>query len=165
MRPLLFLDFDDVICLNRPYGGYDLAAPDKPADLYERLWHAPALELLRGVVQEHQPEIVLATSWLRFLLLEDAKVLFQRTGAAWLADALHPAGEALPQRGWTRLQAIDAWLAQYRTQESYAIVDDMLSGTGLSDSSHDRAGRLVLCEVEVGLLPAHIEPLHRALRT
>lgn len=23
MSPVLFLDFDDVICLNNPYGGYD----------------------------------------------------------------------------------------------------------------------------------------------
>lgn len=164
MSPLLFLDFDDVICLNRPYGGYDLAAPDKPTDLYERLWHAPALGLLRTVIHEHRPEVVLTTSWLRFLVLEDAKVLFHRTGAPWLAEALHPAGEALPQPGWTRLQAIDAWLEQHRAEQPYAILDDALSGTGLAGSFHDRAGRLVLCEVEVGLVPAHLEQLRRALR-
>lgn len=164
MSALLFLDFDDVICLNRPYGGYDLAAPDKPADLYERLWHAPALGVLRGLVQEHQPQVVLTTSWLRFLLLNEAKVLFHRTGASWLAEALHPAGEALPQPGWTRLQAIDAWLAQQEAGQPYAIIDDALSGTGLAGSSHDRAGRVVLCEVHVGLLPTHLAQLQRALQ-
>lgn len=56
-----------------------------------RLWHAPALDLLQAVIQEHRPAVVLTTSWLRFLVLEDAKVLFHRTGASWLAEALHPA--------------------------------------------------------------------------
>ena len=42
-RPLLFFDFDDVICTQKPYGGYDVFAPaeDRPADLYERRWHPP----------------------------------------------------------------------------------------------------------------------------
>jgi hypothetical protein len=161
---LLFLDFDDVICLNNPYGGYDLAAPDKPADLYERLWHPPALQLLQGVVQSEQAQVVLTTSWLRFLLLEDAKDLFHRTGAPWLAEALHPAGEALSQSGWTRLRAIDAWLAQHWERQPYAILDDALSGTGLAGSSHDRAGRVVLCNIGVGMQPRHLEQLHRALK-
>jgi hypothetical protein len=164
MSPLLFLDLDDVICLNDPYGGYDLAAPDKPADLYERLWHPPALGVLQNVVERNRPQVVLTSSWLRFLLLKDAKALFHRTGAPWLAEALHPAGEALPQSGWTRLQAIDAWMAQHRGHEPYAILDDALSGTGLVGSSHDRAGRVVLCEVEIGLLPRHLEQLDRALQ-
>lgn len=44
--PLLFLDFDDVICVNAPYGGYDVLAAatgTAPADLWERLWHPPTI--------------------------------------------------------------------------------------------------------------------------
>jgi hypothetical protein len=58
MRPVLFLDFDDVICLNRPYGGYDIAAPERPADLWEKLWHTPAVAVLESVVAELQPHVV-----------------------------------------------------------------------------------------------------------
>jgi hypothetical protein len=92
MASLLFLDFDDVICLNKPYGGYDVAAPDKPADLYERLWHAPALSLLRDVIQEHQPQVVLTTSWLRFLLLDDARALFAANRSGMACTSHTPGG-------------------------------------------------------------------------
>jgi hypothetical protein len=163
--PLLFLDLDDVIFLNRPYGGYDLAAKDHPSDLWERLWHRPALDLLEGVIASHQPRVVLTTSWLRFLQLDEAKVLFQRSGAPWLAEALHPRGEALQARGWTRLQAIDGWLDAHRVSEPYAILDDALSGTGLAGSRHDKERRVVLCDVEVGLQPHHVPRLIRALST
>jgi len=165
MRPLLFLDFDDVICLNRPYGGYDIASPERPEDLWEKLWHAPAMALLEGLVKELQPHVVLTTSWLRFLQLANAKELFHQTRTPWLADAIRADGEALQSRGWTRLEAVDAWLARHWRNEPYAILDDTLSGTGLAGSSHDRAGRVVLCQVEVGLQPHHLPLLRRALTT
>lgn len=163
VRPLLFLDFDDVICLNRPYGGYDLAATERPADLWDRLWHRPALAVLEAFVAARRPRVVLTTSWLLFLQLQEAAALFDRTGAPWLASALHPAGEALQARGWTRLQAIDAWLAAHWRQEPYVIIDDVLSGTGLAGSRHDQAGRVLLCEVNVGLQQHHLSYLVRAL--
>jgi hypothetical protein len=112
---------------------------------------------------ELHPHVVLTTSWLRFLQLEEAKALFEQTRMPWLADAIHPEGEALQGRGWTRLQAVDAWLAAHWQKEPYAIVDDTLSGTGLVGSRHDRAGRLVLCDVDVGLQSRHISALRRAL--
>lgn len=163
MNPLLFLDFDDVICLNRPYGGYDVAVGDGPADLWERLWHRPAIELLQGVVTAMRPRVVLTTSWLRFLQLDAAKDLFDRTGIDWLGQALHPQGEALQMSGRTRLEAINDWLRIHHRGEPYAIVDDHLSGTGLKGSSHDKAGRVILCEVNMGLQPHHIDRLYQAL--
>lgn len=37
-RPLVFLDFDDVICINKPYGGRDIleSEANTPANLWER---------------------------------------------------------------------------------------------------------------------------------
>jgi hypothetical protein len=163
MRPLLFLDFDDVICLNRPYGGYDVASSERPPDLWKKLWHLPAVALLEEVVTSSRAHVVLTTSWLMLLQLEEAKTLFRLTDQSWLADALHEQGEALPVRGGTRLQAIDNWLAVHRRREPYAIVDDTLSGTGLTGSGHDREGRVVLCDVEVGLQPHHVLRLNHAL--
>jgi hypothetical protein len=163
MRPLLFLDFDDVICINVPYGGYDVASREQPADLWERLWHPPAMAVLQDVFTARQPQVVLTTSWLRFLQLGDAKALFHRTGVPWLAEALHPQGEALQARGWTRLQAVDAWLAAHWNQQPYVIVDDVLSGTGLAGSRHDRAGRVLLCEINMGLQVHHALHLKSAL--
>lgn len=73
-------------------------------------------------------------------------------------------GEALPLPGGTRLQAIDTWLERHGSDQPYGILDDALSGSGLAGSRHDRAGRLVLCEVDVGLLPVHLPQLRRALQ-
>ena len=162
-RPLLFLDFDDVICINEVYGGYDVAAPNPPPDLWHKLWHAPALRVLKEVVDTSQPQVVLTTSWLLFMRVDEAKTLLRRTGVPWLAEKLHPMGEALQRPGWTRLEAIDAWMAEHWRGEPYAILDDWHSGTGLAASAHDVQGRVVLCEVNVGLLPQQASLLKRAL--
>jgi hypothetical protein len=165
MRPLLFTDFDDVICLNGPYGCFDVAQPTWPADLASRLWHPPALEVLELLVAQFEPQLVVTSSWLRVMTLDRIEKLFRQTGVSWLADALHPKGEALQKSTMSRLDSVDAWLGSHHLGESYVIVDDPLSGTGLAGSKHDLAGRVVLCEVEVGLLPVHAGRIGWALGT
>lgn len=142
---VLFLDFDETLCLNRPYGGGHLLMRPQPADLHLHLWHPPALKALLEVVENARPSIVLTTTWLRFLDLPAARELFKRTGAELLAQQLHPQGEAPQIVGQSRLQAIDAWMARNGRPDFYAILDDPESGTGLIGSAHDAAGRVVLC--------------------
>lgn len=165
IRPLLLLDIDDVFCLNRPYGGYDVAQKAWPSDLLPLLWHRPALDVLEPLVREFHPQIVVTSSWLRLMLLPSIAELFRASGAGWLADGLHPDGEALQVSGKTRLDAVDGWLASHHSREPYVILDDSLSGTGLAGSNHDRAGRLVMCQVDIGLLPTHSERIRWALGT
>lgn len=142
---VLFLDFDEILCLNRPYGGGHLLMRPQPADLHLHLWHPPALRALLEVVENASPLIVLTTTWLRFLDLPAASELFKRTGAELLAQQLHPQGEAPQMVGQSRVQAIDAWMARNGCPHSYAILDDPESGTGLAGSTHDAAGRVILC--------------------
>jgi hypothetical protein len=165
MRPLLLLDIDDIFCLNRPYGGYDVAQKEWPSDLLSLLWHRPALDVLEPLVLEFNPQIVITSSWLRLMLLPSIEALFRASGAPWLANGLHREGEALQASGKTRLDAVDGWLASHHNGEPYVILDDPLSGTALSGSRHDRAGRLVMCQVDVGLLPTHAERIRWALGT
>lgn len=162
-RPLLFLDLDDVLCLNSPYGGRHLQLDSLPPDLYQRLWSAPAVAALKHVLDEAKPTVVLTTSWLSFIDLAAARQLFSVSGLVELADALHPDGEAPQLWGKTRLDAIDAWLQRHRWSGKYAILDDTESGTGLHRSRHDRAGRLVLCDAGVGFSEHLIAPLLKAL--
>lgn len=162
-RSLLFIDFDDVLCLNRPYGGYDVARSPWADDLLQKLWHRPALDVLQPLVAEFRPRVIVTSSWLRLMPIESIAKLFRMSGAPWLADGLHPQGEAPQAFRASRLGAIDAWLAKYHDGEPYVILDDVLSGTGLAGSEHDRAGLVVLCEVEVGLLPEHSAQIQRAL--
>ena len=162
--PLVFLDVDDVLCLNDPYGGMDVISPRPPADLHRRLFHRPAVEALCAIVEEHRPVVVMTTSWIRILDRGDFEDLFARTGLASVARALHPtAWQAPAGPGQTRLQAIEAWLAKHHRGEALVVLDDTFSGTGLAGSRLDAAGRVILCELQVGLHAGHLDVVRRAL--
>jgi hypothetical protein len=164
MRPLVFLDFDDVLCVSRPYGGYDVLAPDPPADLWARLFHAPAVSTLLNIIEEHEPLVVITTSWLGFLDRTGIKGVLHRTGLGAVSGALHQEFETEQNRGMTRLQAIDVWLGRHHRGEQWVALDDTASGTGLPGSAHDHAGRIVLCELGVGLHDGHLPAVRRALK-
>lgn len=163
---LLFLDFDDVICTSKPYGGYDLFVPaeERPSDLYERLWHPPAAQTLLEILEAYGPRVVITTSWLRLMERNGFEALFRKTGLGVVADALHSAWEAPAMRGMTRLGAIEKWLHAHYQGEPVVVLDDELSGTGLRGSKLDRVGCVVLCEQDVGLHRGHLPLVHRALK-
>lgn len=165
LRPLLFLDFDDVICLNNPYGGFDVAMASKelPDDLWSKLWHAPAVAALLEVIDINKPRVVVTSSWLQFLDHEGLLKLLEITGLREIAQSLHPAWEAPQARGQSRHDAIMQWLNQHHVGEPFVILDDFLSGTGLAASQLERDGRVVLCEVNVGLTAADVEKANRSL--
>lgn len=163
---VLFLDFDDVFCLNKPYGGYDVfqSFDARPADLYERLWHQPAVDVLRSILQEHKPRVVLTTSWLRMMERDGFEDLFRRTGLTEVCRLLHGAWCAPAKPGERRLEAIESWLNLNKPEGPFVVLDDEHSGTGLEGSWLDEAGCLVLCVPGIGLQPFHLEHVRRALR-
>lgn len=163
-RPVLFLDIDDVICINAPYGGYDLAAPDPPPDLWTRLFHAPAVETLRVIVEEFDPQVVITSSWLRFMLREAFVRLFARCDMFFVSERLHDSWEAIQGPRMTRLHAIERWLDAHHRGEPFVVLDDDLSGTGLSGSWIQAQGRVVLCNVGEGLRGEHVPYVRQALR-
>ena len=164
-RPIIFLDFDDVIVLNRPgqFGGYDVIAPNPPPELWSSLFHIPATQVLVEALTEHGACVVITTSWLRFMMREGFGRLFTMAGLEVLNESLHDAWEAPQSRGETRAQAIDRWLAAHHRGEPYVVVDDELSGTGLVRSMHAKRGRLVLCKVAEGLHRGHRALIRAAL--
>lgn len=166
LHPLLFLDFDDVICLNNPYGGFDVAMASKelPDDLWAKLWHAPAVSALLEVININKPRVVVTSSWLQFLDHDGLLKLLEITGLSEIGQSLHPAWEAPQSRGQSRHDAIMQWLNQHHIGEPFVIVDDFLSGTGLADSQFDRDGRVVLCEVNVGFTTINVEKANQALK-
>lgn len=167
LRPLLFLDFDDVICLNNPYGGFDVAMASKelPDDLWAKLWHAPAVSALLEVIDINKPRVVVTSSWLQFLDHAGVLKLLEITGLGEVAQSLHHVWEAPQTRGQSRHDAIMQWLSQHHVGEPFLILDDFLSGTGLVGSKFESDGRIVLCEIDVGFTVAHIEKANRALTT
>lgn len=163
MRPILFLDIDDVLCINSRYGGYDVFAPDQPPDLYDHLFHPPCVEVLRWAVECFKPSVVLTTSWLRMLDREGFDSLFRRTGLDLVAEALHEHHEAPTVPGGSRLEAIEGWLSRHHRGEPFAVLDDELSGTGLRGSAIEANGRVIWCDVNVGLEQRHYPMISKAL--
>ena len=162
--PIIFLDFDDVIALNTTYGGYDVISPGaKPADLFIKLFHPPAVALLLNLVKVHNPRVVITTSWLRFFERDGMEQLLNKTSMPAIAVALHDVWEAPANRGMTRLEQIDVWLARHHSGEAYVILDDFLSGTGLPKSSHDLDSRVVFCAEGIGLHAGHLLQINNAL--
>ena len=155
-KAILFLDFDDVICLNRPYGCYDVLVRDPPGDLWERLFHTPAVDTLLKIMEEHQPGVVITSSWLRFLPRQGIETLMRKTRLGPVADALHTAWEAPQNAASGRLQAIQLWLTANHGGEAIVILDDERSGTGLHGSKLDKAGCVILCVENVGLHEGHL---------
>lgn len=163
MKPILFLDFDDVICINSVYGGYDVMAPDPPADLWEKLFHPPAVATLLQIVEEHRPQVVITTSWLRFLTRESLETILRKTALGPVADALHHEWKAPQDDGRDRLLAIEKWLQAHYRGEPLVILDDEASGTGLRGSTLDKAGCVILCRENVGLHQGHLPKVALAL--
>lgn len=164
---LLFLDFDDVLTLSQPYGGYDFfqAVEDQPVDLYEKLWHPPAARTLHAIIDEFSPRVVIATSWLRLMDRSGFEALFRRTGMSRVADAFHSAWAAPARPNMTRHDAIQRWLFAHYLGEPLVVLDDDLSGTGLRGSKLDLAGCVVMCQTGVGLLEEHLPLVRQALGT
>ncbi len=163
--PLVFLDFDDVICLNNPYGGYDVmrAAYEEPPDLWHRLFHASSVHVLCAILNEHAPRVVITSSWVRFLDRRAMEAVLKRAGLEAVKAALHEAWDAPQMRQETRLSAITSWLAAHHRGERFVVLDDGLSGTGLAGSHLDKNGQVVWCAEGVGLTSAHIEQVRIAL--
>jgi len=164
-RPLLFLDFDDVLCLNKPYCSHDVfqKEAERPIDLWERLWHPPAAQTLLSIVDEYRPYIVITTNWLRLLERDAFIALFKRTGLDVIADVLHDVWDAPQDRGSTRYEAIEKWLREHYDGQPLVVLDDERSGTGLLGSRLDKAGCVVLCKAGVGLHTGHLPAVRSAL--
>ncbi|WP_093163218.1 HAD domain-containing protein [Variovorax sp. YR216] len=161
-QPLLFLDFDDVLCVG-PYGARDVLSSSPPQDLYERLWHPPAVTALLEVLAEHQPRVVLTTSWLGRLDRSAIAELLRRTGLTEVDASLHPLWSAPARPGESRIEAIESWLNTGYRGERLVVLDDIRSGSSLPGSRLDSAGCVLLCEVGVGLHVGHLNFIRQAL--
>jgi len=169
--PELMLDLDDVLCINAQYGGTHahLAAyrpSQASSDLYHRVFEAGAVAALNQLMVEFRPQVVMTTSWLSLLPDRGHFVdLFNRTGLPLVAQALHDNWDAPTNRGESRLAAIDRWLGLHHAGQPLLILDDEESGSSLVGSSHHRAGRVILCEVNRGFHVGLLDAARIALRT
>lgn len=175
-RTVLFLDLDDVVCLNRPYGGYDVAlalspksgeCADASPGLWEQLFDATACEHLRSIDEEFLPVYVLSTSWARVLDDDNLRVALSRGGLDFIVSSLHSEMVTPKINGRTnRWAEISAWLQAHPTfASSWVVLDDELSGTGLDvEQPSENLPFIVRCRENVGLTEAEYVKLRAAVQ-
>lgn len=173
---ILFLDIDDVLCLNDTYGGYDVIEAvhlrhSNPEAVFQQVFSRRACEVLEEVhagVGGHLRYVVSST-WREVFGPAQLHQVFKAGGLGFVADALHEAW-CTPSANHPGQRAYDIamWLDQWHRGESFAIVDDTYSGPSLQpavmNAAHPFHGRVVLCDENVGLMPGHIGPLVQALQ-
>lgn len=176
MRPVLFLDFDDVLCLNNPVGGYDVMealgevqhgrkALGDFANIWGTLFDPAAKAFLEEIHREFQPHYVLSTSWTRFMNQGALVAVLRQTGLGFVADHLHADWETVKGPRYLRRDEIRQWLTRHpEVKEHWVVVDDIESGTGLHPRhmSESEGHFVVLCEVNVGLDADKYGELRRA---
>ena len=178
-RPVLFLDFDDVICLNATYGGYDAIhaisriqnEPGLPVDHFEALWHqlfdGSATAHLKAIHEEFMPWYVLSTNWCWLLDRDGLVEVLNRCGLKFIADNLHSDwGTPKGKRPDIRLLEISNWnSANLGFDEQWVVLDDELSGTGLADwPVKPHQPFIVLCKENAGLRGAEYQKLRQAFQ-
>lgn len=124
--PLLFLDFDDVLCLNWPLGGHDLgqaircvAVDGRPAREFQHVWDgvfdASCVSRLLALHDEFNLRYVVSSSWA--LLMNKAALQFglAQCGLGFVVDNLHGAWQTPKNYGRAsdRAGEVLAWINEH----------------------------------------------------
>lgn len=175
LMPILFLDIDDVLCLNHKYGGYDVidalnGRRRSSNAVFQHLFSRRACDALAHIhdATEARLRYVISSTWREVFDRDQLCDIFRRGGLGFVASSLHEVCcTPIEEHHTERADDIAQWLDRHLQGEPFAIVDDTFSGgslkAALTDPTHPFAGRVVLCQERVGLLAEHIEPLLSAL--
>jgi len=180
-QPVLFLDFDDVICLNKTCGGYDVLLAISQVkngqsasldggefrDLWAQLFDADAKAHLHLLHKEFSPSYVLSTSWRKFMDKDSFVAVLRRSGLGFVADNLHPDWKTPTEfSAPDRAREISHWLSRHPDVEGrWVVLDDELSGTGFAHwPSPELMPYLVFCKESVGITAIEFEKLREAFQ-
>jgi hypothetical protein len=172
MRPITFLDMDDVLAVSREYTSYQVIATFKSQDLdgWPELWAGlvfpEARANLMALHSEFWPQYVVSSSWTNYLTREQIQEIFRRAGLAFVADNMHKQWTTPKGTGSARVTEIENWIAKHRLRtQPILVLDDHESGWSLHESHLDQKGLVVLCEPWVGFVGDKLLDAQRLLRT
>lgn len=180
MRPLLFLDIDDVLCIDDEFNSAQVMFCFKNGDLnWPELWNRVidrcAAENLRLLDREFNPIYVISSSWASYLSRAQMSEIFARTGLDFVKENLHEAWRTLHSAEpsfdvvvqaspMNRFQELNAWLDRFRVcREPFIVIDDACSGASLINSQFDKARRVVFCEIKTGFTASKLEEARQVL--
>ena len=170
MRPVVFLDIDDVLCVHRTMNTREVIAAlegdetvDAPA-VWQQIFHLAAVEYLRQLHLEFQPQYVISSSWTLHLDREQLRETFLRTGLEFVAENLHEHWCTPRDEESYRLVEIDAWLETHAptSTAAFLIIDDHVSGQSLVASHLEK--QCVLCEAWTGFMFKELSAARNTLR-
>src|SRR6202165_5143303 len=174
--PIVFLDIDDVLCLNNPYGGSDALEAVKgrhadPDTVLREIFAAEPKRVLESVHKEMggQLRYVISSSWRQVFSREQIERVFRTADVGFVPVGLHEKWETPSRlRRTDRIEEIESWLHHYHHGEPFVVLHDDYSGKSLmridQDLTHPLAARVVLCPVGVGLTVGHLPIILDALR-
>ena len=174
---VVFLDFDDVLCLSRPYGGYDAmlamgaidngeSSLDDYAELWAGLFDKAAVANLKKIHDEFSPIYVLSTSWIKMLDLSSLVLILRQCGLDFVVNSLHlDWSTTSSQRSGVRADEVRGWLERHpEVADRWLVLDDEHSGTGLGDwPVENERGFITLCKQGVGLTECEVAKMRQGL--
>lgn len=156
MDSLVFLDMDDVLCLdNVHHSGQMLKVIEQNTPDYPELWKclvdAGAAENLRELHAEFKPFYVISSSWATYLDRAQMCEALTRTQLEFVVQNLHAEWRTPRARSSSRRDEIEWWLDAHREpSQPFIILDDSYSGTDLAHSPLALDGHLILCRIGYG---------------
>lgn len=178
MKPILFLDVDDVLAPGQPvckHSVWELIEPHKQKTLEVDL-------LLTGVFSEDARlassaicsavphlQVIISSSWRHTYSRDEMVDLFNRGGLKDLAAHIqwgHRWCTTTNLRYGSRADEIRDWLSRFHNGEPYAVLDDHVSGASLVElcTQEPWTDRIVLCSKGVGLQAEHAAIVVDALK-
>lgn len=168
-RPLVFLDMDDVLCLDDVHHSgrmlkiFEQTIQDYP-EMWERLVDAGAAENLRQLHAEFKPVYVISSSWATYLDREQMCEALTRTQLQFVVENLHAEWRTPRALSSSRRDEIEWWLEGHREpSQPFIIIDDSWSGTRLAHSPLALDGHVVLCRSGFGFTKKRLKEACRQL--
>jgi hypothetical protein len=175
---VLFLDFDDVICLNQPYGGYDaleslgkVQKGEATVKDFQYIWDAifdkPAVANLRRIHDEFNPAYVISSSWSKFMNKDAICAVLFHGGLEFVCTSLHDDWETVKAASDLRSREIGLWVERHpEFKDAWVALDDKYSGTGFAryDTGESNNEFAVLCDVDIGFNGYEYGLLRNAIR-
>jgi hypothetical protein len=163
VKPLVFLDFDDVIAIHPDYtSGVVLAAlrsgkPHLATELWTNVFHQELRANLARLHHEFEPIYVISSSWATYMSRDEIQEALIRGGLGFVAASLHSRWRSATEVGSFRVTDIVAWLRANGSPRpfAYVILDDLSSGRTLVDSVLEP--HTVFCDEWVGFARIQFE--------
>jgi hypothetical protein len=169
MRPILFLDFDDVLAVHPVHNGYRVldafaqAATETVPELWMNVFDAAARRNLSMLHDEFQPSYVISSSWSSHLDRNQIIEILERTSLQFVKAHLHEHWCTPRDEVAGRLSEIENWLDLHLSVEgpAFVIIDDHMSGGALVGSWLE--DRTVFCDAWVGFTHAKLRTARKIL--